>query len=485
MRASDPWCRALRAIAVLLAVVVLSGCASYSTSVRQAQTDLRAGRPEAAVRVLNDRLKLESAEAIPPDLEKSRLLFLLERATLLQALGNYPLAARDMVAVDQRMEWLDIDGAKSADLAKYVYSGSATPYRAPAYERMLLNTLNMLNYLAMGDMQGAKVEARRFRLLEEFFAEGPEPSAALTPALLAAGNYLGGVAFEAARDYDIAVRYYGRAWIHGFREPWFRAQLVDLGRLTGWRGRGVATAANGLEDLLIEASLKGALRPAEYRRRHVEGNLIVVVQTGLAPYKVPERLPIGAAIGYSRHHHGHHQLSAEQIATAEKLAVTGALKWVNFPMMTEPGAPPTAVGVSAGEAALPLALLTDVSAQVWTGWRDVAGALIGAAILRMVARAVAGGATRAGSQALAESKDAPAIGALGWLAGVAVEGALAAADVPDTRSWTTLPAHIHIARKRLDPGQVAVRLQVDGRQDVRTVDVPSQTLRVVNFSRVR
>lgn len=474
----------LLATTLIPIVFALSGCAGYSTSIREAQVDLRAGRPEAALDVVNNRLSLERAEEIPHDLKKSRVLLLLERATLLQALGRYDLAARDMIAVDQRMEWLDIDGVKSVDLGKYIYSGSATPYRAPAYERMLLNTLNMLNFLAMGDMQGAKVEARRFRLLEEFFAEGPQADGTVLAQLLATGNYLGGVAFESARDYDIAIRFYGRAWAYGFRAPWFRKQLVDLGRVTGWRGRGVATTANGLEDLLIESELKGRMRVAEYRTRWIEGDVVVVVQTGLAPYKVPERLPIGAALAYSHHHHHGHSLSSEQRATANRLAVAGALKWVNFPVLTS-STSPRSVSVSVDDEPTSLAPITDVGAQVRAGWNDIAPALIGAAILRMITRAAVGGATRAGSRAYAESKDAPAIGVLGWLAGVAVEGALAAADTPDTRSWTTLPNQIHITRVRADPGRHRVAVNVNGRSESRTVDTKSTTLTIMNFSRMR
>lgn len=478
--------RSSRAPCLLLVVLVFAGfggpgCASYSTSIREAQVDLRAGRPQSALEVVNDRLEVDSAEAIPEDLKKNRVLLLLERATLLQALNRYALSARDMVAVNQRMEWLDIDGEKSADLAKYLYSASATPYRAPPYERMLLNTLNMVNFLAMGDNQGAKVEARRFRLLEEFFAED---DAALLSELLAVGNYLSGVAFEGARDYDIAIRHYGKAWSYGYRPPELRERIVALTRVTGWKGAGVATTENGLEDIIIEAELRGALLASEYRRQFVDGSVLVVVQSGLAPYKVPERLPIGAALVYLTYYDGRHGLSAAQVAHVRRLQAEGLVKWVNFPVLVE-STRQRSVDVFVEGSAVPKHRITNVSEQVRAAWKRIAGALMGAAILRMVARAVAGGATRAGSRVAAKAKDAPAIGALGWLAGVALEGALAAADVPDTRSWTTLPAAIHLARVNVEPGNRRVAVKVGGRVDERTFEVTQGTTTVLNFSRVR
>lgn len=473
-----------RWVFTLFIALTVSGCASYSTSIREAQADLRAGRPEVAIDVVNDRLDVEKRTDTPGNLQKNRVLLLLERATLLQAVGDYQLAARDMMAVDQRMEWLDLDGVKSVDLAKYLYSGSSTPYRAPAYERMLLNALNMVNFLAMGNYQGAKVEARRFQLLEEFFVDSDSNQVVLGE-LLSLGNYLSGVAFEGSREYDLAIRYYGRAWVHGYRPDELRERIVDLARLTRWKGGGVATPENGLEDLLIEGTLKGAMIASEYRRRHVDGSLLVIVQTGLAPYKVPERVPIGLALTYSHRHHGQHRLSPAQEARARELALAGALKWVNFPVMVDSRYSPRSVGVQVDGQRVPATRVTHVDAQVKEAWRSVSGALMGAAILRMITRAVAGGATRIGSQVAAEANDAPVIGVLGWLAGLAVEGAMAAADVPDTRSWTTLPANIDFVRTKLEPGTHTVVLDVGGRQDKRSVDVRESKTTVVNFSRLR
>ena len=461
-----------------------TGCITYSGAIRDAQIDLREGRPASALELVNEQLQVDEATDLPAELNKNKTLLLLERGTLLQALGEYELAARDMMIADQRLEWLDIDGSKSADLAKYLYSQSATPYRAPAYERLLLNTLNMVNFMAAGDFEDARVEARRFRIIEQFFLD--DAGNPLTPELLASGNYLGGVAFEASREYETSVRYYARAWLYGYRPPELRERLVDLIRVTGWNGAGVATFDNGVEDLVVEAGLKGAMRAAEYRRRHVDSQVLAVVQTGLVPYKVPERIPIAQALVYSHHYHGHHSLTSAQRAQAHQLAVSGALKWVNFPVLSTAGLPHgRSATLFVDGKPVDMSHLANVANQVEEAYRSIAGALIGTAILRMMARAIAGGATRVGSQIAAEAHDAPAIGALGWLAGVAVEGALAAADVPDTRSWTTAPGLIQVARLDLEPGIHRLALAVDGRTHEQYVRVQETGLTVVNFSKLR
>ncbi len=477
--------RILTALVALVATFGSLGCASYTETIRDAQVDLATGRPASALEVINDHLDVDDSNALPENLKKNRILLLLERGTLLQAIGDYEGSARDLMIADQRLDWLDIDGAGSVDLAKYLYSGSATPYRAPPYERLLLNTLNMINFMVLRDYQGARVEARRFQIIAQFMVD--EAGTPVAPELLAAGNYLGGAAFESSREYDVAVRYYARAWLYGHQTDELRQRLVDLIRVTSWDGAGFTTLDQELAEMIEAAKSKGALRPREYRRSHVDGQLLTVVQTGVVPYKVAERLPIGAALTYHSHYGHHHHLSAAQHAEAQRLALSGALKWVNFPMLSFEGLPRrrSNISVAIDGGATDVAQLSDVSTQVEAAYRQVAGALIGTAITRMIARAAVGGATRAGSRAVAQSQDQPAIGVLGYVAGLALEGALVATDVPDTRSWTTAPGAIWISRSRTTPGMHEIKVAIDGSTESRYVTTKQGSLTVMNFSRRR
>jgi hypothetical protein len=62
---------------------------------------------------------------------------------------------------------------------------------------------------------------------------------------------------------------------------------------------------------------------------------------------------------------------------------------------------------------------------------------------------------------------------VGFLAAAAVEGTLVALDKPDTRSWTTLPDRVFIARSRLPAGahQVVVEVAGPGGRETHTTDV--------------
>jgi hypothetical protein len=113
-------------------------------------------------------------------------------------------------------------------------------------------------------------------------------------------------------------------------------------------------------------------------------------------------------------------------------------------------------------------LTTDLGVEIEREYELALPRIIGAAISRMIARAlVAEGARAAGNQA--EEGGA----AIGLLAALAVEGTMVALDKPDTRSWTMLPNRVFLSRVPVEPGKhkVEVRAQGPGGHQIHTVEV--------------
>ncbi len=482
-RLPQPLQHSTSAFSILLALMVsgfamvgASGCATYTDHVREAKQDALQGRTQQAVERLNKAIGAEESHQYPEKLTSENTLMLLERATLLQAIGKYKLAARDMMIADQQLDWLDIGAQGKAKIGKYMFSGSSVKYRAPPFERLLLNTLNMVNFMAVGDYEGAQVEARRFSIVEYFFLN--DESKTLLPESLALGNYLGGVAFEATGEYNQAARYYADAYRYGLRTSRFERRLVDLFRITGYGGKGKGDAVQQLVDRSRAGSV---LSFEEYRKQYVDGELLMVVQSGMAPYKEGKKYPVGQAIAYANAHsyNYNYTLSAKEKSRAREMAVSGALKWISFPQLTEKGLPGQRnvnIFVDGREAAVFMG--SNIERQVEHAWERISGALMVAAITRMITRAAAGaGAREATQQATGKS-------GLGILAQLAVEGSMLAADKPDTRSWSMLPGRIKLARVRLPDGSYPVKVKVAGRTESRNVEIGSG-VRVVNFSRNR
>ncbi|HEY0133141.1 MAG TPA: hypothetical protein VGB85_03650, partial [Nannocystis sp.] len=133
----------------------------------------------------------------------------------------------------------------------------------------------------------------------------------------------------------------------------------------------------------------------------------------------------------------------------------------------------------------PLELATNLDAEIVREYEALKPKIIGAAITRLIVRAaVAEGARAAGNQA----KDG-AGAMVGLIAALAAEGAMVAADKPDTRSWTLLPAFVFVARVPVEPGphSVTVTAMGSGGRETHTfkIDVKAGGFAVLDVTTLR
>lgn len=471
---------------ILLTLTILTmGCASYTEEIAVAQGSISSGNPAEAIKVINKQLGVENVRQVPRKMKDNDTLLLLERATLLQSMGNYKMSARDMVVIDQNLEWLDIDQLNAADIGKYFYREDITNYRSPPYERLMLNTLNMINFLAQRNLDGARVEARRFTIMEGFYLDGD--GKALMPGLLALGNYLGGAAFEASSDYDMAARYYSRAWHFGLRDEDLRQRLFDLYRVSGYSGRELKSPF--FERLRAQAKATEPMTWEQYAAKHRTGDTLVIVQYGMVPYKQAKRVPARRAMVLASSMRGRHGLSSRTRARTATLIANGTLTGVNFPQLSRTGLPSrnsSSAKLTVDGKNVSLFQGMYVSQQVEMAWQQISGPLMSAALTRTITRAAVGQVGRAAAQATQSGNGQVAIvGALGWLAATGVEAGMGAADTPDTRGWTTLPAYIRVSRTKLTRGLHSAQVNISGRTDKQTIAVWPDRLNVVNFSKIR
>jgi hypothetical protein len=200
-RHTRPWARLLGA---LLIAGGLLGCAGHAGRTEGARTALDAMQPKEALAQLNEELDVESADELPTDLGGDNALLILDRAMVLQQLGRYELSSRDLQAADKEVEVLDLSRNAAHDLGKYLFSDDVGPYKAPAYEKLMINTMNMVNYLVRGDLNGARIEARRLAVMQTYLRDHEDQGA----SLMGPGSYLAGFTFEKSGQAQEALRYY-------------------------------------------------------------------------------------------------------------------------------------------------------------------------------------------------------------------------------------------------------------------------------------
>ncbi|MBL4687806.1 MAG: hypothetical protein JKY37_24665, partial [Nannocystaceae bacterium] len=410
-------------------------CATYSDKTELARDALRGGNYEGSVKHFNKVLKVRSAEALPDKWKKNFELVVLERAMVLQAMGLYELSARDFGVAEKKLEFLDLARDGAGKIGKYIYSDSATKYKTTPTEKLSINALNMVNYLARGDLSGAKVEAKRFTTMRNYFADyDPEHEHG------AFGSYLAGFVYERLGRADTALRYYEEALqerdFGSLAQP--IARLAKIGTFRGERikdylprdeGNGAAKpvpkpvpetktksepaatvaetppvaetdAASDSPDQTDQtdkpdsseggtttpplqrpspptsalASLPVSSTAAWTTPESRAAEILVIAKTGRVPFKIPKRIPIGAAVG----------LAGAFVTGDTTLLEYGMFKVLTYPELESAKNRFVDATLSIDGAAVPLEEATDIAHEVVREFDELRPKIIGAALTRMI-----------------------------------------------------------------------------------------------------
>jgi len=453
-----------RLLALALAGGALVGCATYTDKTERLRDSVARGDLGGGLTAANKLLKVDAADELPDDMKGDRPLVVLERGSILHALGRFLESAKNLQAAEGELELLDLSNDAGGKIAKYIWSDSATKYKTPPVERLALNALNMINYLAVGDLNGARVEAKRFTTMRNYLRDyDPEH------AYGGFGSYLAGFTMEKLGETDSALLYYDEA----LEERSLVSLVPTIKRM--WRPE--SFESERFESLLgVELTPRTEVtRPEVNETEPKGGELLVVVNVGRVPRKKAQRIPIGAAIG----------LAGTYVTGDPAVLERTALKVFIYPELVPAGNTYDSAAVQIDGHEMHTELVSDIAAHVVREYTELKPKIIGAGISRMITRAlVAEGARAAGSSGNNESS-----GVIGALAALAVEGAMVAADKPDTRSWTLLPAQVYIARQYLPAGDHEVQATISGpggeERRVANVTITEGGFSVVDFTTLR
>lgn len=432
--------------------LVQIGCGGHTARTLEMRTALDEGAPRRAVASLNKELDVDKDADLPKKLEGDDALLVLDRGSIQQSLAQFKDSERDFEAADKAIDMLDLSSNAADTIGKYMFSDSSGRYKAPAYEKLLINTLNMINYLDTRDLNGARIEARRLSVYQKYFHDKLKSD----NPMLGLSGYLAGFTFEKSGDANEALRYYDEALQFGgyasLRDP-LRA-LLDRGsyrtpRLAKFAGEAPAPADEGSDD----------------------GEILIVIGYGRVPHKIAQRIPIGLALTYFSG-----ALSPGDVAGANQLATQGLVTWINYPTL----------GPEQGQYTSPTFVLdgksqsveesVNVSQAVRAEWKKIEGSIIASAITRLVGRFAVGQGIQA-----AAGKDS----IWGFIASIGAQVTLTALDTPDTRSWETLPARIAVTRVRVPAGRHEVSLTARGVSRKQSVDVAKGGFAVVSLMALR
>ncbi len=438
-------------VSCLVTIALLSACAGHSDKTMAARSALDAGDPNGALHAINEQLNVDSEKQLPEKTGGDNSLLLLDRAMVLQELDQNALSSRDLEISDKEIQVLDLSANAGADLGRYLFSDDVGPYKAPAYEKLMINTINMMNYLARGDLNGARVEARRLAVMQKFTRDTGDAA----QALFGPGSYLAGFVFEKSGKPEDALRYYDEALGYGM----YDTLAEPVRRLT----QQASYSSPRIRELLA----KTPRAPKDDAPKDDDGELLVTLNFGRVPAKFARRIPIGLALTYASGF-----ISPMDQGRANDLALQGLVTWVNYPELGRAHGAYGQPTFMLDGAWAPLEGILAVDEEAKRAWEKARGAVVASAITRTLSRVVAGEAT----------KKVAGGGLLGEVLSLGAQVTLTATDTPDTRSWATLPARIAFGRMRVHAGTHAVALGASGGNKRQTITIAPHGWAVVNLT---
>ncbi len=262
-----------RLLLVLLPLLSIS-CATYQSQVAKSRELLKSGQTAAA---LEDFKKLADKD------DRDQLVHLMDYATVLQIAGKYKESSEAFLKADKLVDLNDYHSA--TNVASATLGGEEMiQYKGESHEKFLINTLNAINYVMLGQYDDALVEARRINeKLSKMKMEGRDPYEKSPFA-----RYLAGVLWEAEKKYDDAYIEYEGSFDLDKSNSLLPQDLIRTSKLS-----------RRLEDYKkLKTDFPRIIENSSWYDRD-QGELIVIYQQGWGPqkqarqqYRFPELYPV-------------------------------------------------------------------------------------------------------------------------------------------------------------------------------------------------
>ena len=186
-------------VAFLGAVVFLfAGCATYQGEVGEARNAIAANDASKAAALLRPLAEKEG---------RDQLVYLLDYATALQQAKRFTDSAKAFQNAEKIADIQDYQSISKV-ATSLVLSEEFVQYKGDDYEKILINAMNAVNYLEMGELDDALVEAKR--LNEKLYKYKYEAKRDYEQNPFA--YYLSAMVWEADHKYDDAYIAYKKVY---------------------------------------------------------------------------------------------------------------------------------------------------------------------------------------------------------------------------------------------------------------------------------
>lgn len=372
--------RTLCSVGVLTIAVILQGCATYSAGFVKIESAAANRDLTGAIKSL-DELKLSGAD---------EALHHLNKGTLLRLQENYTESNKHFDVAKNLADKLSAISA-TEQVASVAVNDTLKAYEGLPSEQLMLYSFEALNYLQLGELDSAAVEARQFDLKQGLLAKKNGNAKYLSGAFV---RYLNSMVYEAVGERDSARIEMNKA-LEGYK-----AQNSSFGV-----PQGVVTDLARLE-----------------ARKPPVSEAVFILHNGLGP-----------------------SLNEFTIRVANPNPQNGsALLSLAIPKFSKRSVPVDHVTLSAGSVSANSEIVEDINDIAEKSLNDRIPAITARALARMLVKNVAAKAVKD------KTKDQ---GGLGLLMSIAADVGTAVSERADTRTWSLLPGNINMARLPLSAGK--------------------------------
>lgn len=351
--------------------------------------------------------------------ERDKLLYLLDHGTILHIAGRYPESIKvfaEAIDLSERLTAAHVP-SKTASL---LTNDQLIPYDGEKFEKLIMHTYQVMNYLGLAQYNEALVEVRRIHTkFDDYFKKD-----AKTYLQNAFAAYLAGTVWEKNKKYNDAFIDYKSA--ASITHPW-SALEKDL-----WR----TARRSGLMAQYQALRKQGIVKADSFEEFPQNGELILLVGEGWAPEK------------YSTEEHQ-------------------GLQVFPIPRYPDLKIPPPHFSLYEKETNL---AQTEIAYRV----DDAARATLSDNMPGIITRAIARLAVKEGTAVAVGKEVDETLGIfLGFL--------FLATNEADTRSWLTLPRSFQIIRVSLPEGTHTLTLRGSRARREFTVDIKKNEMSFVSL----
>lgn len=393
--------------------------------------------------------------------ERNAVLYFMDRGMTLHMAGRYAESNRLLEKAEQRIEDL-FTTRVSSESAAFLTNDNLLPYEGEDFEKVMINLIKALNYIYMGDIENALVEARKvdhkLNLINDRYAG--KQNAYKEDAF---ARYLAGILYEAGGYQE-----QNDAWI-SYRKSLYTFEDYTALYSTPIPGLAVQDVlrlsdALGQNDILDEVKKEFPdVKWQPDKPLKDEGELVFITYNGRAPEKEDHFLDIPlspeavAIVLETSQENNQVKSTVRGIGAIQGEIIRVALPRF-VPQKSEVAYADVLLIPQDGGAGIDkrTVLMEDITAIAVRNLNDRITRIAAKAVARVAVKRILAVAV----QQKVEKRNGPMAG---LLAETIANAAAFATEQADKRSWRTLPDEIQLARIAAPPGTYNLQIKYVGK----------------------